>query len=247
VIQATSSAVRVSHHVYPELTLIDVVDGLLARDDLRRHETLPRVLPDPRPAAHGPGLTISDIFEELNDFLRPHHLVIADVGDTLFGAVELRAGLFIGAGYYASMGLAVPGAIGAQMAAPAHRPVVLVGDGAFKMNGVEIATAVDLGLNPIVILINNGTFATLRVLDPGRDYVKVRPWDYVGLARSLGATGERVTTRADFVTALGRAEATAGVYLIDAVTGEDDASLALRRLAAEFGPRIQRLIAGSAG
>jgi indolepyruvate decarboxylase len=245
VIQATASWVRISHHVYPNLTLTDVVDGLLGRGDLRRRETLPAVHPDPRPAAGGPQLTMSGIFEELNGFLRPHHLVIADVGDTLFGAVELRAGLFIGAGYYGSMGLAVPGSIGAQLADPAHRPVVLVGDGAFKMDGVEIATAVDLGLNPIVILVNNGTFATLRVMDRARDYVRVRPWDYVGLAKALGATGESVETREGFAGALRRAEAAAGVYLIDAVTDEEDASVALRRMANEFGPRIRRLI-GSA-
>ncbi|MBI3911288.1 MAG: thiamine pyrophosphate-binding protein [Armatimonadetes bacterium] len=242
VIQATSSHVRVSHHVYPNLTLTDVLEGLLARADLPRREALPRVHPDPRPAAGGPQLTMDGIFEELNAFLQPHHLVIADVGDPLFGAVELRASVFIGAGYYGSMGLAVPGAIGAQLADPAHRPVVLVGDGAFKMDGVEIATAVDLGLNPIVVVVNNGTFATLRVLDRDRDYLKVRPWDYVGLARALGATGERVSTRAAFACALRRAETAPGVYLIDAVTGEQDASLTLRRMADQFGPRIRQMI-----
>jgi TPP-dependent 2-oxoacid decarboxylase len=242
VIQATSSFVRVSHHVYPNLTLADVVEGLLARRDLQRRDTIPRVEPDSRPAAGGPQLTMSGIFEELNGFLQPHHLVIADVGDTLFGAVELRAALFIGAGYYASMGLAVPGAIGAQLADPTHRPVVLVGDGAFKMNGVEIATAVDLGLNPIVLVVNNGTFATLRILDREHDYTKVRPWDYVGLAKALGATGEKVETRAEFAAALRRADAAPGVYLIDAATDPEDASLALRRMAAEFGPRIRKLM-----
>jgi indolepyruvate decarboxylase len=142
------------------------------------------------------------------------------------------------------MGLAVPGAIGAQLADPAHRPVVLVGDGAFKMNGVEIGTAVDLGLSPIVVVVNNGTFATLRVLDRDRSYMRVRPWDYVGLARSLGANGERVETRAAFAEAMRRAEAAAGPYLIDAVTPEDDASVALRRMADEFGARVRKLIDG---
>jgi indolepyruvate decarboxylase len=186
---------------------------------------------------------MSGIFAELNGFVQPHHLVIADVGDTLFGAVELRAGLFIGAGYYASMGLAVPGAIGAQLADPAHRPVALVGDGAFKMDGVEIATAVDLGLNPIVVVVNNGSFATLRVLDRARDYTRVRPWDYVGVARALGAAGERVATRAGFAAALRCAEAAPGVCLIEAVTDAEDASLALRRMAEEIGPHIRRLSA----
>ncbi|HEU4752383.1 MAG TPA: thiamine pyrophosphate-dependent enzyme, partial [Armatimonadota bacterium] len=244
VIQATSSCLRVSHHIYPEVTLGDVIEALLASPELKRHGWRPPAEPDPRPAAGGPGLTMEGIFEELNRFRTPGHLVIADVGDPLFGASSLRAGLFIGAGYYASMGLAVPGAIGAQLADPAHRPVVLVGDGAFKMNGVEIGTAVDLGLNPIVVVVNNGTFATLRVLDRDRSYMRVRPWDYVGLARALGADGERSETRAAFAEALKRAETSRGVYLIDAVIPGDDASLALRRMAEEFGPRVRRVIDG---
>ena len=84
------------------------------------------------------------------------------VGDTLFGAVELRAGLFIGAGYYSSMGLAVPGAIGAQLALPAYRPIVLVGDGAFQMTGTELSTATRLGLKPIVLILNNEGYGTMR-------------------------------------------------------------------------------------
>jgi indolepyruvate decarboxylase len=242
-IQATSAHVRVSHHVYPNLTLIDVMTGLLARSDIPPRAASPEIPPDRPAEPAGPELTMDGIFAELNHFLRREHLVIADVGDPLFGASQLRAGLFIGAGYYASMGLAVPGSIGAQLAYPNHRPVVLVGDGAFKMNGVEIATAVDEGLNPIVIVVNNGTFATLRVLDRDRPYMRVRPWDYVGLAHALGAEGEQVRTRKAFAAALQRAGTAPGVYLIDAVTPEDDASLALRRMAEEFGPRVRRMIA----
>ncbi|MFN3648277.1 MAG: alpha-keto acid decarboxylase family protein [Armatimonadota bacterium] len=242
VIQATLSSVRISHHVYPELTLRDVIGGLLAREGLRRPDSVPRVEPDPRPAPGGAEITMSGIFAELNRFLQPHHVVLADVGDPLFGALELRADRFIGAGYYASMGLAVPGAIGAQLADPSRRPVVLVGDGAFKMNGVELATAVDHGLNPIVLVINNGTFATLRILDRDRDYMRVRPWDYVGLAQSLGVSGERVETQAELAPALRRAAAAPGAYLIEAVTPEEDASHALQRMGEQFGPRIRRLI-----
>lgn len=244
VIQATASQLRVSHHLYPGVTLTDVVEGLLARGDLCPRGTIPTVSPDPRPCPVGSGLTMDGIFEELNCFLQPWHIVVADVGDPLFGAVELRAGLFIGAGYYASMGLAVPGAIGAQLADASHRPVVLVGDGAFKMNGVELSTAVDLDLNPILVVVNNGTFSTLRAIDRDRPYLRVRPWDYVALARALGADGERVETRAAFADALRRAEAQRGVYLIDAVIPEDNLSTALRRMADEFGPLVRTLIDG---
>lgn len=242
VIQATSGWIRVSHHVYPGLSLIDLVEGLLARSDLRPRAPFALPAVDPVEAPPGPELTMDAIFAELNAFLQPHHLVVADVGDTLFGAGELRARWFVGAGYYASMGLAMPGAVAAQLAWPHCRPVVLVGDGAFQMNGVELSRAVDLGLDPIVVLVNNGTFATLRVLDRDRPYMRVRPWDYVALARALGADGERVSTREEFAAALRRAEAAGGARLIEAVIPADDASRLLRRMANEFAPRVRQAI-----
>jgi indolepyruvate decarboxylase len=179
------------------------------------------------------------ILEELNDFLTPSHVVLSDTGDCLFASVELRAEWFVGPGYYASMGLAVPGAIAAQLARPDLRPVVLIGDGAFKMNGVELGTAKEHGLNPIVIVINNQTFATLKAADRDREYFRVRPWDYVNLARSIGGQGEQVKTRADFREALRRAQASSDFYLIDAVVPEDDASPTLKRLGKEYGGKIR--------
>jgi indolepyruvate decarboxylase len=70
-------------------------------------------------------------------------MVIADVGDFLFGALDLTIRGqtdFLSPAYYCSMGFAVPAAIGAQLAKPKQRPIVLVGDGAFQMTGMEIST-----------------------------------------------------------------------------------------------------------
>ena len=44
----------------------------------------------------------------------------------------------------------------------ARRPYVLVGDGAFQMTGAEVSTAVRLGLNPIIIVLNNDGYGTMR-------------------------------------------------------------------------------------
>jgi indolepyruvate decarboxylase len=125
------------------------------------------------------------------------------------------------------------------LARPDLRPVVLVGDGAFKMTGVELGTAKELGLNPIVILINNRTFATLKAVDQDREYFQVSPWDYVGLARCLGGRGEQTQTRAEFREALHHAQASQDFYLVEAVVPEDDASPTLKRLGKEYGGKIR--------
>jgi indolepyruvate decarboxylase len=61
--------------------------------------------------------------------------VIADVGESLFAAADLRVHRrfeFLSPAYYTSMGFAVPASIGASFADPTLRPIVLVGDGAFR-------------------------------------------------------------------------------------------------------------------
>ena len=71
---------------------------------------------------------------------------VTDVGDSWFIGLALRTDVFVAAGFYSSMGFAVPAALGAGIAEPARRPFVIVGDGAFQMTGVELATHVDQGL-----------------------------------------------------------------------------------------------------
>ena len=64
--------------------------------------------------------------------------VIADIGDSLFGAADLemhRHTEFLSPAYYTSMGFGVPAAVGASMANPQSRILVIVGDGAFQMTG----------------------------------------------------------------------------------------------------------------
>lgn len=237
-IQAMSDGVVVSHHHFRGVGLRELVTALLQCKQLRRHNSEMPTRPTPGTAASPRDWCTAAIIEELNGFLKPNHLVVADTGDCLFASVELRADKFIGPGYYASMGLAVPGAIGAQLARPDLRPIVLVGDGAFKMNGVELGTARDLGLNPIVIVLNNQSFGTLRATDRDRDYYRVRSWDYVGLAKSLGGDGVRTANGAEFRQALAVAESASQFFVIEAVLPEADASPTLQRLGREYGGRI---------
>jgi indolepyruvate decarboxylase len=206
---------------------------------LQRHAVnLPVIAPTPQQVESNTWGT-GTIIEELNDFLTPAHLVIADTGDCLFASVELRADQFIASGYYASMGLSIPGAISAALARPEFRPIVLVGDGAFKMNGVELGTAADWNLSPIIVLLNNRSFATLKATDKERDYYRVRSWDYVGMARCLGGRGVQVKNRAEFRQALRNAQQASVFTVIDAFLPEGDASPTLQRLGRDYGGQIR--------
>src|SRR5215510_5996306 len=110
-------------------------------------------------------ITVKRLFERLNFSVTDNTIVIADVGDSLFGALDLTIHGqtdFLCPAYYASMGFAVPAAIGAQLANPTLRPIVIVGDGAFQMTGMEISTISRFALSPVIIVLNNGGYGTER-------------------------------------------------------------------------------------
>ena len=118
------------------------------------------------------------MFNKLASFITDNKIVIADVGDCLFGALELvipRDTEFLAPAFYTSMGFAIPACIGAQLANPKLRPLVIVGDGAFQMTGMEISSAVRYNLNPIVIVLNNGGYGTERRLLDG-PFNDLQPW-----------------------------------------------------------------------
>jgi len=72
-----------------------------------------------------------------------------------------------GSAYYATMGYAVPGALGAGKASPEHRPVVIVGDGAFAMTGLELSACAFHGIPAIVVVLDNEGYGTQRPLLEG--------------------------------------------------------------------------------
>ncbi len=244
-ISATSERICLRYHGYDEVRFGDFVRGLANHPDL--HPTTSAPLPAPElptpfaPEADAP-VTVARLFERLNPFLRENTLVVCDVGDALFGAMELRIHRqteFLGPAYYASMGFAVPAALGAGLANPKLRPLVLVGDGAFQMTGVELSTIARQGLNPIVIVLNNGGYGTERHMQDG-PYNDVAPWAYHKLPELLGTgRGWQVHTEAELESALLQAlENEASFSLVEVCLAPLDRSPALERLASGLARRL---------
>ncbi|MEB2344653.1 MAG: thiamine pyrophosphate-binding protein [Deltaproteobacteria bacterium] len=231
---AVDGRVNVSFHTYTEVTLRDFV-AALARERLPRfrekiayHDRLRR--PGARESAP---LSVNDMLLELNGFLdgHPGYHVFAESGDSLFGGLELRLrgdGLYFSQGYYASMGFAVPAAMGAQIGT-GRRPLVLTGDGAFQMTGPEISHAPRLGLSPVVVLVNNGGWQIFRPVSPRRDLLAIPGWPYAELAQAWGGVGFRAGTRAELREALAAAHQVREFVLIECRVPPDDLSPITRR------------------
>ncbi len=125
-----------------------------------------------------------------------------------------------------AMGYSVPSAVAAKVAYPDRIVVSFAGDGDFLMNGQEIATAVQYGVNPIILVINNSSYGTIRMHQetrhPGRvsGTDLVNP-DFAAFARSFGANGEIVETTEQFIPAFERALAAKQATLIEIRVGSD--------------------------
>jgi len=109
-----------------------------------------------------------------------------------------------------SMGYGVPAAVAAKVIAPGRMVVSFNGDGCYMMNGQELATAVQYNAAVIFVVVNNGSYGTIRMHQEraypsrvsGTDLVNP---DFAALARAYGAHGELVEQTADFAPAFERA------------------------------------------
>lgn len=244
-IYTTSEKLSVRHHSYENVRFKDFINGLL-RAKLRKRSLgkIPRPAPmKPFRAQAGRNVSVRRLFERLNVFLSNRAVVICDVGDVLFGASDLhiyQRTEFLGPAYYTSMGFAVPAALGAQIANPKLRPLVLVGDGAFQMTGWELASIVRQQLNPIVVVFNNYGYGTERPMQDG-PYNDVAQMRYHKLPEVLGdGKSFLVHTEDELDDALNAASAhTKSYVLIEVKLEPNDRSPALQRLTSRFAKNVR--------
>jgi indolepyruvate decarboxylase len=240
-IDATREQLAIGLHTYERVRLADFVAGLagaeLPRRTGRDHPRPPAAADEPLDSPDAP-ITVAGLFRRLRGFLTDDLIVLADPGDALFAAIDLpvyEARDFLAPAFYASLGFAVPAAIGAQLARPDERPLVLVGDGAFQMTGMELSTCARYGLDPIVIVLNNAGYTTERLILDG-PFNDIQRWDYSKLPQVIGAgRAHRVETVRDLDRALADARRRDGQFvLLDVRLDKLDVSPALRRLGASL-------------
>ena len=244
-IYATSEKLSIRYHTYEDVRFKDFMRGLVRLKLPRRSSNaIPRPAPImPFQVRNGSTqLRVKRLFERLNGFLSRDTVVIADVGDALFGATDLfirERTEFLAPAYYTSMGFAVPACVGAQLANPRLRPLVLVGDGAFQMTGLELATIARYNLNPVVVVLNNNGYGTERHMQDG-PYNDLWPWQYYRLPEVLGAgRGFLVETEQELDEALSAAQSwTESFCLLDVRLAPLDRSPALDRLASRLAKQI---------
>ncbi len=124
-------------------------------------------------------LTLEHVFGIISNGLSDEHIVISDIGESLFGMIDVpvKNGQFLSMAYYTSMSFSVPGAVGVKFAKPEKRPIVIVGDGAFQMTGSEFCSHIRYNMNSIIIILNNRGYSTERAIMDGK-FNDIHNWQY---------------------------------------------------------------------
>ena len=119
----------------------------------------------------------------------------------------------------ATMGAGLPSGMAAKLINPDKKVVAVCGDGGFMMNSQELETAVRLGLNMVVIILNDNAYGMIKWKQEGMgfdnfglDYTNP---DFVIYAESYGAHGHRITSCQGFTDTLDKCLNTDGVHVID--------------------------------
>jgi len=176
---------------------------------------------------------------DLRQALAPDDIAISDVGAHKMWMARLyraeRPNTCIISNGFASMGIAVPGAIAAKLTYPDRKVVAVTGDAGFLMNSQEIETAMRIG-TPIVVLIwsdaEYGLITWHQLRHFGRpSHVAFTNPDFVKYAESFGARGYRVERAEDLAPMLERALADDTVAIIDCPVDYSENMKLTKRLA----------------
>ncbi len=181
---------------------------------------------------HDTGLNGPCLVEEIYRQTKGDAIIVTEVGQHQMWAAQFykykKPRTLITSGGLGTMGYGLGAAIGAQMANPEKQVINIAGDGCFRMNMNEIATAVRQNLPLIQVVVNNHVLGMVRqwqTLFYEQHYsatVLKDSVDFVKLAEALGARGIRAATREEFSQAFAQALESSGPVVIDCVIDSDD-------------------------
>jgi indolepyruvate decarboxylase len=234
-IRALRGSVHVGGAYYAQVNLGDFITELTINLATYRYigpgDRPPTGVTPPTPAPNDP-LTFDSFFQRMTSAIDDSDVVVADIGFSGLGSMDItmptRNG-YVSQAVWASIGYAVPAAIGVSCAFPDKRPIVFAGDGAIHMTIQAFSTMLNTGISPVIFVMNNGIYGVEQWLvdasvyappgDPGRvtPINKLNRWEF-SKAPGLfgGGVGYRVETLAQLDVALAAiAEAPHQLTIVD--------------------------------
>jgi indolepyruvate decarboxylase len=187
----------VGGHVFAPLEMGAAL-GALAEILTRRGISSPAVAssggPEPDTGAETPArdeqLTQQMVWDRLCQALTPGNVVLADQGTSFYGMADHRLPkgvTFIGQPLWGSIGYTLPAALGAGVAHPDRRTVLLIGDGAAQLTVQELGTFFRQGLSPVIVVVNNDGYTVERAIHgETAPYNDIASWRWTDIPNALG-------------------------------------------------------------
>jgi alpha-keto-acid decarboxylase len=243
-IEIGAGAASVGAAVFSPISLpaaVQALTPLIADLAAQRPRPDPRPAPaatpgDPRPAATA--LSQQALWDRVARSLQPGDVVLADQGTSFYGAATHRLPsdvTFIGQPLWASIGYTLPAMLGACLARPQRRGILLIGDGAAQMTVQELSTILHSGISAVIIVVDNDGYTVERAIHgPTQRYNDIARWNWTNAPVLFGAGRDcaavRVTTAGALDQALAAASASR-LTLIQAVVPPMDVPELLEMLA----------------
>jgi acetolactate synthase-1/2/3 large subunit len=173
-------------------------------------------------------LSIPAVIQKLSDMGRDF-LIVTDVGRhqiwaaKYYNSPKLGIGHFLTSGGLGTMGFGLPAALGAKLAQPKKKVVLITGDGSFLMNIQELATSCHHDIPILAVVMNDGHLGMIRQLQDAfykKKYAEcVFPpnVNYVDVARGMGLDGVRVTDLGQAEPAIERGLAAESTFVVECI------------------------------
>lgn len=201
-IDVSRSMVKAGNELYVQVSLSDLLDALLNLIEKNGYNPVwkqPSPLSPPAPPTPAEPITYDKFYQVLDSFISTDHIVVADIGLSTFGGTSslkiTRPNGIQAQNIWASIGWSVPAGLGASFV-DGTRPLVIVGDGAFKLTCQAVSTMVMEKRNTVVFVMNNKVYGVEQMLldpapykvgstDPFEDANILQEWDYVSLMKAF--------------------------------------------------------------
>ena len=204
---------RVGWAIFPNIEMRDALVSLAGKVG-KKKVPAPRVhgLGEPQ-GAPGDKITPDYLYPRWERFFRPGDLIIAETGTVSMGlafALMPKGSAFLNQTLWSSIGWGTPAALGAALASPKQRTILITGEGAHQMTVQEIGQFCRYDVKPIIFCLNNQGYLIERLLcqKPLASYNDLASWNYQQLPGVMGCSDwfcARVATNAELDAAMEKA------------------------------------------
>ncbi|MFA3779799.1 alpha-keto acid decarboxylase family protein [Yersinia sp. 1652 StPb PI] len=181
---------RIGKQIFSQIPMLAAIGALheLCKS-LQGEWQQPTITHSIAPATQHNLLNQQTFWYHIQHFLRPNDIVVTDQGTSCFGAATLTLPsgcTLIAQSLWGSIGFSLPAAYGSQVAHPARRVILLVGDGSAQLTIQELGSMLRDGLKPIIFLLNNQGYTVERAIHgPLQPYNDIAAWDWSQLPHAF--------------------------------------------------------------